>query len=279
MITFQTTIQKGRKLFPRGWSPFLRFISNFYPRATMYPAILKNSDTLYLDLSENMCHSYFYEGCLPNECYTEAFLKKHVKPGDVFLDIGANIGYFTRLVSKLVGDAGTVHAFEPMPKALRVLRKNTAALRNVVLHDIAVSDCQGVSNFTVRRNGDMSSLGDHADSASVISVKTDKLDNVLKRLTKVDWIKIDVEGYEYEVLKGAVDLIASTNPLIYFEFIENYSVERSIDIDAFKALLKPLGYSIGWISPNYPNSPLLSKCPSSYAIAVTAQNRWNIDVN
>lgn len=278
MFYLQRSIQNLKKVIPRGWSPILRYLSKVYPKARMYPAVLKNSDTLFLDLSENMCHTYFYYGELPHEKYTEEFFKRYLKPGDVFLDIGANIGYFTRLVSNIVGKEGVVHAFEPMPSALCLLKKNTETLKNVVLHEIALSDQQGTSSFSVRKYGDTSSLGRDPTAAQVIRVEIDTIDNVFKETDRIDMIKIDVEGFEYEVLKGAIKTIRSKRPLLYFEYIDRYAEEKGITLKDFSKLLKPLGYSIGFVSSNYPNSPLISEEPSSYLLAVPEKNRWNIKI-
>jgi FkbM family methyltransferase len=278
MITFQDIIQHARKLVPRGWSPLLRYISKVYPPATMYPGRLKSSDTLYLDLSENMCHSYFYYGDLSNEKYTEAFFKTYIKPEDVVLDVGANIGYFTRILSAIVGSKGRVHAFEPMPSAIRLLKKNTETLDNVTLHEVALSNKEGTSDFFITKYGDVSSFGrdTHSASAKLISVKTDTIDNIIKEEIRIDLIKIDVEGYEYEVLMGAMETIRMKRPLLYFEYVDRYTQDRGITIENFRSLLKPLGYSLGWISPDFPNSSLISEKYSGYLIAVPEGNRWKI---
>ena len=100
MLTFQKLIQSGKRLIPRGWSPFLRLMAKIIPKMRNYPALLKNGDTLYINLEENMCHGYFYFGEVSDEQYTDAFFKKVVDRGDTFLDIGANVGYYTRFVRK-----------------------------------------------------------------------------------------------------------------------------------------------------------------------------------
>lgn len=69
-------------------------------------------------------------------------LRQYIQPGSVVLDIGANVGYFTAHISKLVGSAGRVHAFEPEPRNFSLLSSNVAAnhLQNVVLHPMALGD-------------------------------------------------------------------------------------------------------------------------------------------
>jgi FkbM family methyltransferase len=276
MMTLQSFVQTARKVVPRGWSPIIRSMSSVHPRGRLYPAALNNGDTLYVDLAENMCHIYFFHGGLPHERYSEAFFGTFIKRGDVVLDIGANVGYFTRLMSTLVGEGGRVHAFEPSPSALRLLRENVRRLENVQLHELAVSDTRGTSSFSIQEHGDTSSLGDDPGSNKVIRVQTDTLDNILGAAGRIDLIKIDVEGYEYEVLRGALQIIREQQPLVYFEYIERYGTDRGLTLDSFRSLLAPLGYSLGWISSDYPESALLSDKASSYLIAAPAGNRWNI---
>ena len=276
MITLQRVVQIGRAIMPRGWSPLLKSISGFYPNARMYPAKLKNSDTFFLDMSEEMCHTCFYHGDLPYERFTEALLRTYLREGDVFLDVGANIGYFTRIASTLVGPTGHVHAFEPMPSAIRLLRKNSEHLANVSLYEIALSDHRGNSDFSVRKQGETSSLGGDPLAAEMIRVRTDTIDNLFSAHDRVDVIKIDVEGYEYEVLQGARATIQMNQPLLYFEFLAGYALARGLTIEHYDLLLKPLGYSLGWISVDYPRTPLISQSRSSYLIGVPTGNRWDI---
>lgn len=275
MMMLQRIIQTGKKIIPRGWSLLLRFISRFYPRARMYPALLNNGDTLYIDLSENMCHGYFYYGEVSDEQYTDAFFKKVLGEGDTFLDVGANIGYYTRLASKLVGKRGIVHAFEPNPAAIRLLEKNTRNLSNVHLHETAVSDAEGICDFSVNKYGETSAIGLNPAAKYVVRVRQNSLDNLFLDEARIDVIKIDVEGFEKEVLFGAKDIIGKHHPLLYFEYISIYASNRGFRFADFKSLLEPWGYSLAWININYPNGSLISEDPSSrYIIGLPKNSRW-----
>lgn len=276
MAFFQKFIQIGRKVAPRGWSPVLRGISHLYPPARMYPALLKNGDHLFVDLSQNMCHRYFYDGECTNEEYTTAFFEEVLAPGDVLVDIGANIGYFARIGAKLVGEQGTVHAFEPMPEALRVLKENIKGIPNIQLHEVALSAEQGTGEFSVNKHGDTSSLGRHPGALRTIRVSIDTLNNVLQTANRIDVIKIDVEGYELEVLRGAKKVLARHKPLLYFEFIPDYTTKRLISIDDFRALLEPLDYTLSWMNPEYPAGNMTSDTPSWYVIGIPAGSRWSV---
>ena len=260
---------------PRGWSQILRGISYIYPPARMYRASLNDGDTLFLDLSQYMCHSYLYSGELFNEQYSVAFFERVLEPGDVFLDIGANIGYLTKVGARLVGEQGAVFAFEPMPDALRVLKENTRALNNVKLYQTALSDKKGSGDFSVNKYGNTSSLGENPGARRTIQVPIDTLDNSLKDEKRIDVIKIDVEGFELEVLRGATAILAQHRPLLYFEVIPDYTKERSIEIDDFNSLLVPYGYTLHWMNPEYPKGGLTTDTPSWYTIGIPAESRWS----
>lgn len=274
MEILQKFVQIGRRIAPRGWSPILRGISHVFPRARMYPAVLKNGDTFFVDLSENMCHRYFYDGELSNEEYSTAFFEKVLEPGDVFVDIGANVGYFTRIGARLVGEKGAVYAFEPMPAALRVLKENIKSVGNVKLYETALSDERGAGEFSVNKHGDTSSLGVNPGAIRTIQVPIDTLDNALKSNNRIDVIKIDVEGYEFEVLRGATAVLARHKPLLYFEFIPDYTKKRLIDIEDFRALLEPIDYTLHWVNPKYPIGSLTTDVPSWYVIGIPTGSRW-----
>ena len=271
----QKIVQTGRKVIPRGWSPFLRFVAKFHPDAEMYPASLENGETFFLDLSEEMCHGYFYNGGIGHERYTVALFKKFLQPGDAFIDVGANVGYFTRLAGKLVGQEGTVHAFEPMAKANRLLKENVSDLQCVTLHDVAVSNEEGVGSFSIRKKGDRSSLMASSSVEKQIQVQLDTLDNTLKGEDRVDMIKIDVEGHELEVLQGAMTIIKEHRPLLYFEHLSQYAGSRGLSIGDYASLLNEHGYTLSWINPDYPQGELTTNDYSraSYIIGQPADAR------
>ena len=151
----QFFINSFRLIFPRGWAKVLMLSTRFIPSLKEYKANLSNDDYLYIDLSDRMCLGYFFYGCHPHESGTERFFYKYCKPGFCVLDVGANIGYYTRLASKLVGDAGQVISFEPLPKAYNLLKKNTCDLDNTKIYKCGLSSSEGDMNFYVREAGDL----------------------------------------------------------------------------------------------------------------------------
>jgi len=131
-----------------------------------------------------------------------------VQPGVTCLDVGANAGFYTLMFSKLTGDRGRVHAFEPLPLNCNYVEEHVAAnhRHNVQLHKVAVSDLDGEARFECRASRSMGSLS----STGSLSVQCVRLDTLFEAgaIGEPGVIKIDVEGAEYRVLKGARRLLS-----------------------------------------------------------------------
>ena len=137
-----------------------------------------------------------------------------LKPESVAFDIGANIGLTTCLISQL---ADKVYSFEPNPPVFNVLKANIEKnhLSNVIARQIAIGSTKGEVYFT----GD-SAFGHVARVETPVVVPVDTVDGIVDGLglERLDFIKIDVEGFEPQVLKGALRTIGRFNPIIYMEF-------------------------------------------------------------
>ena len=140
---------------------------------------------------------------------TTILLTKHLHEGSVFLDIGANNGYFTLLASKLVGPTGRVLSFEPNPSSYLRLAKNTRTnnIQNVVARQCAVGNMNGLAQLYLSDYEDgLSSM--HRKSGRSIPVSVCRLDDV-QEARDADIIKVDVEGYELPVLHGMKEILDS----------------------------------------------------------------------
>lgn len=164
----------------------------------------------------------------------------------IFLDIGANVGKFSILVGKKLGENGKVFAFEPEINNLKILKKNILInkIKNIEIIPLACSDKKGFADFFI----DLNSSGGHSlyknKSSKKISIETDTIDHFLKNnnIKKVDLVKIDVEGAEILVLKGAKETLKKNHPKIIFEaWNEDY-------LSKIKKFLKPFNYRIDKIN-------------------------------
>ncbi len=153
---------------------------------------------------------------------TIQLLHQFLKPGSTFLDIGANIGLMSSIASKQVGEKGKVLAVEANPKTQEILQHNLAlnGCENVEIFPLALGETQGKAmlfeNWNVNRGG--ASLLSQ-DGGNGIEVPVDTIDFLFKN-DQIDLIKIDVEGFELEVLKGGIDLLKKQRPVLIIEVSE-----------------------------------------------------------
>lgn len=161
------------------------------------------------------------------------FVRRSLKPGDIFLDVGANGGLYTVIAAKLVSPGGHVYAFEPGQRELELLRHNIAinGLENVTVIERAVSNKTGLARFAISRDGAMNSLAQNKHPAQQIiewqTIQTTTLDDFITEfgLTRVDFIKIDVEGAERFVFQGAPRLLGANNEITLLFETANSNVD------------------------------------------------------
>ncbi len=177
------------------------------------------------------------------------FVRKVVRPGDVVLDIGANIGIFTILLARWVGSGGHVYAFEPAVETRAVLQDhlilNHVADRVTIIPD-AISDAPGRSLFhTVGTSGENTLSPKHsrlpaANSAEVTVTTIDAF--CLERGIVPSFIKIDTEGYEIHALRGAREILARHSPPLVVELHPMTWSEIGVNVDELDGLLAGMTY-------------------------------------
>jgi FkbM family methyltransferase len=159
------------------------------------------------------------------ESYINNLIYQYAKPGTVVLDIGSHIGTFTMLMSKVVGDNGTVYAFEPQRKIYRELRKNCElnGVKNVVCHRIAIGERQQTIEMdkeTYPGSEGSTGIGHGGDVAEMRTIDS-------FNFTNVSFVKIDVERSEEQVLDGMVNTILKNKPVIVIELQGGYLWETA----------------------------------------------------
>ena len=149
--------------------------------------------------------------------------KQLIRPGDTVLDIGGNIGVYTRFCSEFVGSSGRVFTLEPVPQTFAYLQSNVRALglRNVECRNVAASDVD--SDDARMMVPDYATGGENLYEASLsekgnIPVRTARLDRLFPEL-RPSFIKIDVEGHEVACLKGAAELLKRAKPALMIEVL------------------------------------------------------------
>src|SRR5690349_8944049 len=146
-----------------------------------------------------------------------ALIRKHLRPGMTFIDVGANKGDFSLLAARLAGKSGHVISIEPEPENHSMLERSIALndYSNIRVMQIAVSDRDGVANLQIGSTSGSHTLSPEFSGSRTVAVPTRTLDGVVaeQRLGTVDMIKIDVQGLELAVLRGAAETLRA-NPRI-----------------------------------------------------------------
>lgn len=207
-----------------------------------------------LDLSEGIDFSIYVLGAF--ERSTSVSLQKLVKPGDTVFDIGANIGAHTLGLARSVGPQGTVHAFEPTDVAFEKLKQNLALNpeleRRTHAHQIFLVDdpnapreAELYASWPLKPGGSVHpKLRGRLSAATGATVDT--LDRFVEResIERLNLIKIDVDGHEYQVFKGGAKTLERFRPVLVMEMSPYVHNEQKHGFAAFVELLRDRGYSL-----------------------------------
>ncbi|BAZ40630.1 methyltransferase FkbM family protein [Calothrix sp. NIES-4101] len=188
-----------------------------------------------------------------SEPETADFILRFLQTGMVMLDVGAHIGEYTLLAAQKVGSTGQIHAFEPQAHIFPVLSRNVEIneFSNVKLNRSAVCDLVGEMEFEISDEPAMSSLRKHENldnNAKVVCVPSTSLDEYWSNhATKIDLIKVDVEGAEKFVFQGATKLLSlpvNQAPTWIFEYAPNSYASFEYHSTEILELLKHYGYGV-----------------------------------
>ena len=236
--------------------------------------------TYELDLNEGIDSEIYYTGCY--KASTSTIINKLCKKDFTILDIGANIGAYTFRFAKLAGPKGKVIAFEPMSWAFTKLKRNMELnnFGNVFLERLALSnrskDNQEV-NFAC--SWPITDGGGSKHPLILRSTLMRDVTNVItlddyvakKGIGKIDLIKLDVDGYELRVLRGAVETLKVHTPIILME-LAVYTIEEVGDsVTDLISLLQSRGYKFYSIKDmkEYPRiNSMINSIPDREAIDV-----------
>jgi FkbM family methyltransferase len=198
-----------------------------------------------LDLNQEIDSSLYFSGTF--EPLTESILERFIKPGMTTLDIGANIGYHTFRMARLAQPNGVVHAIEPTTWAIERLTKNSLlnpSLKNVKIHQIGFSDChEGLVDSSFQSSYSLQGK-DHLDfhEKILITCVDDFIDE--NRVKKVDFIKMDVDGFEGKIINGMKKTINRDHPIILFEITPSVLSSLGIEPQGFLMEFTRLNYSL-----------------------------------
>lgn len=231
----------------------LSTISYIKPFKVRYRTLWKDTLSFYMPEGNAIYYYGFFEANVTN------FLLRILKEGDVFIDVGAHIGYYSNLCSHIVGQTGKVYSFEPTPRTFATLQQNTAGFIQTQAINAAALDTETTISFVDYgpKYSAFNSFEDRTDNALSFLDKEKKhivtntivLDTFFEQHSiKPTIVKIDAEGADFLVLKGMEKTLNDTRPLISIEIAggEEWKANHQKSIE----ILKKYNYISYLISAN-----------------------------
>jgi FkbM family methyltransferase len=205
-----------------------------------------------LELSDFAQRTTFFLGRY-SEIGVQSVLDATLRPGDRFVDIGSNIGMFTLHARSLIGASGKIDCFEPNPECVRMLREHLEIndIQNVTIHACGLAETAGEMRLNLpSSHSGHATFADVAQPLGAIEVRVCIGDDLLMDGRRVDVIKIDVEGFELNVLRGLQRTLQAWNPILITELLEVHLHRAGTCAAAVAELLGGLGYipyGIGYV--------------------------------
>jgi len=245
----------ARRVKHRGLGGALRMLHPTDEAAARYGVVrtvpFERGLRLTVDTSNHVGRVIYFHGAYRPECL--AAVRSHMPAGSVGVDVGTAVGDFTVVMAHAAGADGAVHAFEPWPPELERCRANLElnGLTNVVLNRMAVADHDGEATF-IGSNGDNQSGGflrAAAGASEAISCETVRLDSYLREASRLDFMKIDAQGADLLVLRGAEQCIERWRPAILLTSCQEGVYARfGTSIAEVTEFLAARGYRVRWLS-------------------------------
>jgi FkbM family methyltransferase len=245
----EKVLQWYAQLLPQhhGKNRLIRFADRLrFSRGTQ--KVNRDNITWFLDTSDHIQWHLFYYGIYEPE--ETRWIKQYIQPGMVVFDVGANIGYYSVIMSKLIGPNGMIHSFEAATAAFNRLKEhiNVNHCKNTIIYHSAISDRNGQCIIYCADNANTgeSSLKSFDGFKKKETVSCFTLDSYIekKNINKVDFIKVDVEGAEMLVIDGAMSLLKRHRPTIMLEINPSYLFRMGANTDNLILTMKHAGYNM-----------------------------------
>ncbi|MFK8011407.1 MAG: FkbM family methyltransferase [Marinicellaceae bacterium] len=237
--------------------PFNLLLEKFYIGFINSGIVIKRIDGINyeLDLEEAIDNAMYYKGS--REPDTSQALKALCKSGHTVIDIGANVGSHSLPIASFVGVEGQVYAFEPVPWAVNKFKRNLELnnINNITLETIALSDINEqeveMSFRASFKLGSKSGVGEDGkidggwwDECEHVKIRMETLDNYVSnhQIDRIDLIKLDVDGFEGKVIRGALGTLSRFKPILIMEVAPTWTKMRGDNMMDILSKLKEIGY-------------------------------------
>lgn len=244
------------------------FWKNVKRRQKKWELIILNKESVEVTTTYKINYNLYKDDLLSEVIFTENFewaekewIKNYLKPGMVFYDIGANIGFYTLIAAQQVGSLGKVYSLEPSRKTFIRLNKNISInqsiKKQITVYETAASDSNSETEMFVSDKDfhAWNSIAKPIDSSGfkIEKIRTEKLDVLFEnnKWLPPDLIKIDVEGWEQYALNGAKEIIKKYQPTILIEFTKENLERAGTSIEKLKKQLNNMGYNLTEYIPRF----------------------------
>jgi len=217
---------------------------------------------MFLDMGDTGLSSELFLKGIRESKATEEF-QKRLRKGMVIAEIGANIGYYALMEALRIGKEGKVYAIEPVAENIELLKKNIEAngYENIEVFNKAIGDKNEKKDLLLSRQSNLSSFCEHIDldkTGEKREVELQTLDSFLQGKRKPDFVRMDVEGYEFEIMQGMkktlkeaghlqlfievhADFLGRDKTKLFYEMLKQSGVRKCIVVWESMHILKPLG--------------------------------------
>ena len=221
------------RVAPIGGSHILKFAARYNPALQATPVRINNIPyEIFIDLRDQGFANFFLHGDGTGSQKLRSVLPQIVQPGDIFYDIGANIGLVSAVVHHAIGPSGTLIAFEPNPAVNRLYEMTFGGHQNVILNKIALADQTGEIRFYPAPISGRSSLSP-IEGVKPIFVSVRTLADMIAEFGLPDVLKVDVEGHEATVFSGAQGRFHGDScPVIIFEALRVSELQETMTVIA-----------------------------------------------
>ncbi len=201
---------------------------------------------MYLDLKDKgLARDILAYGI--RERYSVDVMKEELKPGQVVVDIGANIGYYALLEAKIIGERGRVYCLEPAPENIDLLRRNVAVngYTNIEIYHAAAGAESKMGTIYLSESHNQHALIAENVGGMIGSmpVQVFALDDFLKDKPYPSIVRMDVEGFELDILRGMKKILAEKNPLKFYIEIHGFFLKDG-GVKELLSILKGAGFRV-----------------------------------
>ncbi|OHB71785.1 MAG: hypothetical protein A2V70_04555 [Planctomycetes bacterium RBG_13_63_9] len=194
----------------------------------LLPVRMSDGRVLHLDLRETACMPYLLHGAIANEVGETMFIRSVVRSGEVAIDVGASVGWYSTLLAEIVGAKGQVYAFEPNTRSLRMLNASASAYRQLEVVPAALGDQQSETNLYVPGDSEMGSLRAIPGVVATQRCRVTTLDAFREDRTilQPSFIKCDAEGAELSIVRGALQTLNDDRPPMWLIEVSDWAAKR-----------------------------------------------------